>query len=85
MAEFVYDISEERRREVEDFAWEAFEAYVARFHNERRLSLGSWGLAQFEAQGKDLKTFDSSNEYPGAWDIWWRWHDEFVSGGPDLS
>jgi hypothetical protein len=78
LAELVYGISEERRMEVEDFAWEAFETYVATLHNELRLSLNSFGLAQFEAQGKDIKTFDAWKEHPGAWKIWWRWHDDFV-------
>jgi hypothetical protein len=77
MAEWMYTIPEQRRREVEDFPWNDFESYVAEFHNERRLTLNSFGLAQYEAQGKDLKAFDCSIEYAGAWEIWWRWHDEY--------
>ncbi len=81
-APVVYGVSAKRRKKVEDFGWDAFERYVAAQHKEWRVNLNSFGLAQFEAQGKDDKTFDPWSDYLGAWDIWWRWYDEFVASGP---
>lgn len=77
MAEVIYAVPEQRRQEVNDFPWDAFENYVSDLYNKSRLSLRSFGLAQYEAQGKSINTFDASKEYPGAWEIWWQWHDEF--------
>ena len=82
MAEFVYGVVKNPRIEFEDFGWEDFESSISKFHNERRLSLNSFGLAQFEAQGKDIKTFDLWKEYAGAWETWFRWYDDFVDAKP---
>jgi hypothetical protein len=78
MAEDMYAVPKQRRQEVDDFQWDAFETYVSDLYNKPRLSLNSFGLAQYEAQGKTIKTFDAFREYPGAWEIWWKWHDEFM-------
>jgi hypothetical protein len=77
MAEVVYAVSEQRRKEFNDFPWDAFETYVSDLYNKSRLSLRSFGLAQYEAQGETIETFDASKEYPDAWEIWWQWHDKF--------
>jgi hypothetical protein len=78
MAEDIYAVPELQRQEVNDFSWHDFETYVADLHNTGRLSLSSFGLAQYEAQGKSINTFDTFMEHPGAWDIWWQWYDEFT-------
>lgn len=78
-AEVVYSVPELRRREVNDFPWAEFESYVAGRYNEHRLSLNSFGLAQYDAQGREIGTFKPFHEYEGAWEIWWRWHDEFIA------
>ena len=78
MAEVIYAVPELRRQEVNDFPWNDFESYVSDLRNKDRLSLNSFGLAQYEAQGKDINTFDASKEHPGAWEIWWQWHNDFT-------
>lgn len=78
LAECIYDISLPRRQEADDIPWQDFESYVEDLHNRRRLSLNSFCLAQYKAQGENLSTYESFTEYPGAWDIWWRWYDDFA-------
>jgi hypothetical protein len=78
LAELLYDISRPRRQEADDVPWQDFESYVEDLHNKRRLSLNSFGLAQYKAQGENLSIFDTCVEYSGAWDIWWRWYDDFA-------
>jgi hypothetical protein len=85
IAEMIYAVPESRRQEVNDFPWSDFESYVTERQNERRLTLRSFSLAQYEAQGKDLHSFDSSKEYPGAWEIWWKWYDDFADAVRDAN
>ena len=79
MAEDVYAVPEQRRQAVNDFPWSDFENCVAERYNPGSLSVRSFGLAQYFAQGKDVFTFDANEEYPGAWEIWWTWYDEFAA------
>jgi hypothetical protein len=84
-AELIYAIPDSRRNEVEDFDWKAFESYIAARYNRAQLSLNSFSLAQFEAQQGRREVAERFREYPGAWEIWWRWHDEFVDSRRDLA
>ncbi len=79
VAEEIHAVPELRRQGFNNFPWGKFESYADQYHNENRLSLRSFGLAQYEAQGKNIDTFDASAEYPGAWEIWWRWIDDFTA------
>jgi hypothetical protein len=82
-AESIHEIPNPRRHKFNDFPWQEFEDYVLSHHNERRLSLRSFSLAQYVANGKNLDTFKFGNEYPGAWEIWWNWFDEFDQAKKD--
>ena len=78
LAEFFYGVPKSRCQEGDDIPWQYFESYVSERHNKQRLSLNSFSLAQYVAQGENLSTYESFTEYPGAWDIWWRWYDDFA-------
>src|SRR5262245_18401775 len=77
MAEGIYG-NREQRDHFNDFRWYRFAAHVAALHNKRAASLASFGLAQYEAQGQNMKTFDARQEYPGSWEISWQWYAEYV-------
>jgi hypothetical protein len=63
---------------LNDFPWREFEAFVENQHREQRpLTLHSFGLAQYIAAGESLTDFPRQ-DYPGAWELWWKWFDEFM-------
>ncbi len=78
LAETMYGIPKEQRKLIDDFGWDEFEKYVAKKYNKKQLTITSFGLAQHEANGKDIHSFVLSKEYEGAWDIWWKWVDEYL-------
>jgi hypothetical protein len=79
LAERIYpELTPERIQQVNDFPWQAFEAYIARRYNPLQLSLNSFSLAQFYAEGQTLTDFPRQ-DYAGAWELWWRWFDEFMA------
>lgn len=77
IAEMVYEITAPQKERVDDFPWQRFEVFVDKRFNLERLSLNSYGLAQYYAHGRGLSHFDIAEEYAGAWEIWWQWFDQF--------